>query len=156
MGDVASFQTAKLTRESRRHSLARIPLWQDASDVIRITQDDAQPRMDDAVSLGARSTVEVGRMLAACGIRDFPQTYAQLFGALGFCTRVDAMLMGVDLRDSEDFVQAYLGIIDQEHPGMGALIRSLIRGDLQAAGAWHKEHDTLRMCAQLYEQKKLF
>lgn len=156
MSNIVSLQLARLAKNAQQHSPARIPLWQDASDVIRITQDDAQPRMDDAVSLGARSTVEVGRMLAACGIQDFPQTYAQLFGALGFCTRVDAMLMGVDLRDSEDFVQAYLGIIDQEHPGMGALIRSLIRADLQAAGAWHKEHDTLRMCAQLFEHGKLF
>lgn len=147
---------ARRERLARRRQPLRIALWADSSDVLRVLQDDGVERMDDGIVLGARSTQEVSRMLTACGIHGLPKTYAELFGLLRFCTRLDSLLSGFQEGDSVEHWEQELAAAERRYEGLSQLLRHLLVRDLAGAAKWHEQHQTVRMSAELFAQGLFF
>ena len=151
MSNVISLQITRFSKNAQTKGFVRIETEFDASDVLRLTQDDKVLRLDDAVVFGPKAGPQIHKMLATMGQTQVPKTFAELFGAHRLGITINAIRPSL-AEDVPAVVQAStLERANEEQPGLSVLLQHLRAGDLAAASEWHRETDSMAYWAAWYK-----
>ena len=151
MLNVVSLQVAKFAKAAVSAGVPRIPTEFDASDVLRLTQDDNVLRLNDAVVFGPVAGPQIRKMLASMGQPKVPQTFAELFGLYRLGVKINAISPGIDEDVPQTVQELTLRRADQDVPGLSVLLGCLKEGRMEDASQWHLENHSMRYWADWYK-----
>lgn len=148
MSNVICLQSARIEKQSQAVTYSAGGLDIDFSDVERLYSSAVSgiPELSgtDRIVLGERAAAQIRALFWGYGLREMPQTWAELESNWNYCRLLNLWLIAMTPSESVCVLRGLETRHNQRQPGRGDLLRMLMNGDLDGAHAWHIEKDTFR------------